>query len=121
MGADLAYVGTRWIATTEANAVDAYKRMIVASGSADILYTPVFSGVPGNYLKPSISAAGLDVDHLEFRAKDTMRFGADGSKAKAWKDVWGAGHGVGAINDLLTVDGLVDRLAAEYGEAARRL
>jgi nitronate monooxygenase len=81
----------------------------------------VFSGVPGNYLRPSISAAGLDPDDLDARRKDTMRFGADGSKAKVWKDVWGAGHGVGAINDLPSVADLVQRLAVEYDDAMRRL
>jgi nitronate monooxygenase len=121
MGADLAYVGTRLIATAEANAPEGYKRMILASGSSDVVYTPFFSGVSGNYLRPSISAAGLDPDDLEARRKDTMSFGADGSKAKAWKDVWGAGHGVGAINDLPSVADLVQRLAVEYDDAVRRL
>ena len=121
MGADLAYVGTRLIATLEANAPDAYKRMIVESGSADIIYTPFFSGVSGNYLRASINATGLDPDTLDARDKDTMRFGADGSKAKAWKDVWGAGHGVGAISTVLSVAELVEKLAAEYSVAAQRL
>jgi nitronate monooxygenase len=121
MGADLAYVGTRLIATVEANAPDAYKRMIIESGSADILYTAFFSGVSGNYLRPSITAAGLDPDNLDPRSKETMRVGAHGSKAKAWKDVWGAGHGVGAITDLPSVAELVERLAAEYSVAAQSL
>jgi len=120
IGADFAYIGTRFIATREANAVDTYKQMIVESSAADILYTPFFSGVHGNYLKPSVAAAGLDPDHLPSVDKSSMNFASD-RPAKAWKDIWGAGQGVGNIDDVPATAELVDRLIKEYGQARARL
>ncbi|MBN9477545.1 MAG: 2-nitropropane dioxygenase [Bordetella sp. SCN 67-23] len=116
MGADLVYMGTRFIATQESSAVPAYKRMLVDSAAADIVYTPHFSGIPANYLKPSIAAAGLDPDRLP--AVDAAAVRAAGDRHKRWKDIWGAGQGVGGIDDILPTAALVDRLAAEY-DAAR--
>ena len=122
IGADLAYVGTRFIATREANAPDAYKRMIVESNAADIVYSPTFTGVHGNYLRGSILAAGLDPDALPARDKSVMNFGAgDGAKAKAWKDIWGAGQGVGAIDDIPTAGEAIARMIAGYHAAKARL
>jgi nitronate monooxygenase len=119
IGADLAYVGTRFIATREANAPDGYKKMIVESRAADIVYTPLFTGVHGNYLKHSVAAAGLDPENLPTADKSTMNFGSGGNmKSKAWRDVWGAGQGVGGIEDAPSVAELVARLEEEY-EAAR--
>jgi nitronate monooxygenase len=119
IGADFAYVGTRFIATREANAADAYKRMIVDSSAADIVYTPFFSGVHGNYLKGSIKAAGLDPDNLAPVDKTSMNFGS--GRTKAWKDIWGAGQGVGNVDDVPPVRELVERLREEYDAARRRL
>lgn len=119
MGADLAYMGTRFIATQEANAVSGYKDMITTSSAADILYSPFFTGVPGNYLSPSIRAAGLDPDALPHADKSQMNFGS--TRVKAWRDIWGAGQGVGGISDAPPVAELVARLAQEYGEARARL
>lgn len=117
LGADFAYVGTRFIATVEANADERYKRMIVDATAADVVYTSYFTGVKANYLRPSIVAAGLDPDALETSASGAgPSFGS--SRPKAWRDVWGAGQGVGCIGDVLPVRELVARLAAEY-EAAR--
>lgn len=112
MGADFAYVGTRFIATREANAVDAYKQMIVDSSAADIVYTPFFSGVHGNYLKGSIAATGLDPDSLAPVDKSSMNFGS--GRTKVWKDIWSAGQGVGNIDDVPPVRELVERLRREY-------
>jgi nitronate monooxygenase len=117
MGADLAYIGTRFIATQEANAPAGYKEMIVNSKSADIIYTSLFTGVRGSYLKGSIENAGMDPDNLPEGDKKKMNFGSGGS-AKAWKDIWGAGQGVGAAHDIPPVADLVDRMEAEY-EAVR--
>src|ERR1700726_2901465 len=101
LGADLAYLGTRFIATREANAKDDYKAMIVGSAASDIIYTNLFTGVHGNYLKPSLAAAGLDPDDLPVADKTKMNFGSGGNmKAKAWRDVWGSGQGVGSIDDV---------------------
>ena len=119
MGADLAYMGTRFIATAEARAAPAYKAMIAGASAADIVYTPFFTGVPGNYLGPSIRAAGLDPGALPERGKDAMSFASD--RAKPWRDVWGAGQGVGTIADLPTTAALVDRLAEEYAAARARI
>ena len=119
MGADLAYIGTRFIATREANAAEGYKRMIVESSAADVLYTPFFTGVHGNYLKPSIVAQGLDPDALPPRDKTAMNFGS--TSVKAWRDIWGAGQGVGSITDAPTTAEVVRRLRAEYDEARTRL
>lgn len=122
MGADLAYMGTRFIATREAHALDSYKQAIVDSTAADIIYTNLFTGVHGNYIRRSILNAGLDPDALPESDKTAMNFG-DGTstKAKAWKDIWGAGQGVGLMHDTPSVAELVARLKEEYDEAKRRL
>jgi nitronate monooxygenase len=116
MGADFAYIGTRFIATTEANAQEAYKQCIVDSAAVDVVYTPYFTGVHGNYLKKSIVASGLDPANLPERDKTSMNFGA-AAGAKAWKDIWGAGQGVGNINDVLPTAELVARMKQEYRAA----
>jgi nitronate monooxygenase len=122
IGADLAYIGTRFIATEEANAPAGYKEMIVASRSADIVYTSLFTGVHGSYLKGSIENAGMDPDNLPEADKSKMDFGSGGgSKAKAWRDIWGAGQGVGTMHDIPSVEELVLRMEAEYNEARDRL
>ena len=121
MGADLAYIGTRFIATEEANAVAAYKEMIVDSASGDIAYTSLFTGVPGSYLKGSIRNAGLDPDNLPEAGKDTMDFGKSKSDAKAWRDIWGAGQGVGNIDDILPTREVVMRMEREYREALKQV
>lgn len=116
MGADFAYIGTRFIATNEANAVDGYKQAIIESAAKDVVYTPYFTGVHGNYLKKSIVAAGLDPDNLPVKDKTAMSFG--GSRdAKAWKDIWGAGQGVGTIEAVLPAAELIARMRAEYQAA----
>ncbi len=122
MGADLAYVGTRFIATTEARASDGYKQMIVASSAADIVYSDLFSGVRGNYLRGSIIASGLDPDNLPGGDKSTMKFGSEGSsRAKAWRDIWGAGQGVGNIDAVASAREVIEQLAREYSAARMRL
>ena len=122
MGADLAYIGTRFIATHEANAPAEYKEMIVASKSKDIVYTSLFTGVAGSYLKGSIANAGMDPENLPEADKSKMNFGsAGGSKAKAWRDIWGAGQGVGSVHDIPAVRDLVLRMEQEYQEARLRL
>jgi nitronate monooxygenase len=119
MGADLAYIGSAFIATQEANAVQGYKDMIVASSGEDIVYSNLFTGVHGNYLRPSIEAAGLDPDNLPVSDPSKMNFGSGGNqKAKAWKDIWGCGQGIGAVKAIPTAGEMIDRLAAEY-EAAK--
>ena len=118
MGADFAYMGTRFIASEEANASAAYKNMIVDANASDILYTPYFTGIPGNYLKASITASGLDPEHLP-AADVGAGFGAD--RIKPWKDVWGAGQGVGAVQNVAPVSTIVDSLHREYSEALNRL
>ena len=120
MGADLAYAGTRFIATREAHAVDAYKQMIVDSGSDDVVYTSLFSGVHGSYLKDSVRNAGMDPDNLPEGDKAVMNFAAE-SKSKAWKDIWSAGQGVGAIDDVPTTRELVERMEREYNDTLREL
>jgi nitronate monooxygenase len=120
IGADFAYIGTRFIATEEANAVDGYKQMIVDTTAADVVYTPFFTGVHGNYLKPSVARAGLDPDNLPVADKTKMNFGSNAAP-KAWKDIWGAGQGVGNISGILAARELVQRLASEYIGARRRL
>ncbi|MBV0891191.1 nitronate monooxygenase family protein [Paracoccus sp. Z118] len=122
MGADLAYIGSPFIATDEANAVPDYKRMIVESGAEDILYSPLFTGIHGNYLKASIRAAGMDPDRLDSAAAAAMDFGAksDG-KPKAWSEIWGSGQGIGAVKSVMPAGALVDRLAGEYAAAKRAL
>jgi nitronate monooxygenase len=116
MGADFAYIGTRFIATKEANAQEAYKQCIVESAAVDVVYTPYFTGVHGNYLKKSIVASGLDPANLPERDKTSMNFGG-ANAAKAWKDIWGAGQGVGNINDVLPTAELVARMKQEYRAA----
>ena len=119
MGADLAYVGSAFIATQEANAQDGYKQMIVESRAADITYSNLFTGVHGNYLTPSIVRAGLDPANLPQSDASKMNFGSGGNtEAKAWRDIWGAGQGVGAVKGVPTVAELVGRLFQEY-EAAK--
>ncbi|WP_420820820.1 NAD(P)H-dependent flavin oxidoreductase [Sphaerotilus mobilis] len=123
MGADLAYIGSAFIATHEARASEAYKQCIVDSNSDDIVYSNLFTGVHGNYLKPSIRAAGMDPDALPDADPSKMNFGgADGNEAKkAWKDIWGCGQGIGAIDRIAPAGELVQRLANEYETARRRL
>ena len=122
MGADLGYVGSAFIATLEANAEQAYKQAIVDNASADIVYSSLFTGVNGNYLRPSIEAAGLDPDKLEEGDPSQMDFGSGGNTdAKAWKDIWGAGQGIAAIKDVLPVAALVQRMTDEYETARTRL
>ncbi len=119
MGADLAYIGSAFVATQEANAVQGYKDMIVDSSGEDIVYSNLFTGVHGNYLRPSIERAGLDPDNLPQSDPSKMNFGSGGNQdAKAWRDIWGCGQGIGAVKYIPTVAQMVDRLAAEY-EAAK--
>ena len=115
LGADFAYMGTRFIATHEANAEPEYKKMLEESAAADIVYSSLFTGVLGNYLKPSISKAGLDPDNLPDADKSSMNFGSGGNTdSKAWKDIWGSGQGIGLIEDSPSVQELVGRLKSEY-------
>jgi len=116
MGADFAYVGTRFIASKEANAVEDYKQCLVDSGASEIVYSNYFSGVHGNYMKESIRRSGLDPDQLPVADKSIMSFKDGRSKAKAWKDIWGAGQGVAVINDLPPVGDIVERMKSEYEE-----
>jgi nitronate monooxygenase len=119
MGADFAYIGSRWLATQESNVSDAYRDAIVDSSAADVVYTTLFTGVHGNYLKKSIVAAGLDPDNLPVSDKSKMSFGS--GSAKAWRDIWGAGQGVGLMEDVPTVAEMVARLKAQYEAARGRL
>jgi nitronate monooxygenase len=122
-GADLAYVGSAFIATREANAADAYKQMIVDGTSNDIVYSNLFTGVHGNYLRQSIAASGLDPDALPESDPTKMNFGAAGGSArvKAWKDIWGSGQGIGAVKAVMPAAELIARLKREYDDARRRL
>ena len=121
-GADIAYVGSPFIATDEANASDAYKAAIVAGGAADIVYTDLFTGVHGNYLRCSIESAGLDPDQLAAGSVETMKFGSDGSsKSKAWRDIWGSGQGIGVVERVRPVGEFVDLLVDQYAAARARL
>ena len=118
LGADLAYIGSAFIATREANAVDAYKASIVASVAADIVYTNLFTGVHGNYLRSSIAAAGLDPDNLPVADPSVMNFASGGAnKAKAWRDIWGCGQGIGAIDAVMDAADLIARFDREYHDA----
>ncbi|MBL6751857.1 MAG: nitronate monooxygenase [Nevskia sp.] len=122
MGADLAYIGSIFIATTEANASPAYKDCIVGHGAEDIVYTNLFTGVLGNYLRPSIVAAGLDPDKLPTADPSKMNFQSGGSSAaKAWRDIWGCGQGIGAVKAVVPVAEVVARLRREYAEARARV
>jgi nitronate monooxygenase len=121
LGADFAYIGSAFIATKEANAIERYKEMITSSGAEDIVYSNLFTGVHGNYLKPSIVAAGMDPDNLPQSDASKMSFGTDESgeraKAKAWKDIWGSGQGVGSVGKIVPAAELIARLKTEYDEA----
>lgn len=122
MGADLGYIGSAFIATDEANAENAYKQAIVDNASSDIVYSNLFTGVHGNYLRPSIEAAGLDPDNLPQSDPSAMNFGSGGNTdSKAWKDIWGCGQGIGAVKSVGPVSALVDRLDAEYQQARNRV
>jgi len=122
LGADFAYIGSPWIATTEANAVEAYKQAIAKGTASDIVYTNLFTGVHGNYLRGSIVAAGLDPDNLPESNPNAMNFGSGGNTdAKAWKDIWGAGQSIGAVSQIESVADRVDKLAQEYDEARAQL
>jgi nitronate monooxygenase len=120
MGADLAYLGTRFIATPEANAPAAYKQMLIDSAAEDIVYTSLFTGVHGNYLRGSVAGAGFDPDNLAEGDKTRMNFGS-GAQPKAWKDIWGAGQSVSGIQRIESVAVLVDRLTLEYQAALAQL
>jgi len=122
LGADLAYIGSAFIATQEARAVQGYKDMIVESSGEDIVYSNLFTGVHGNYLRPSIERAGLDPDNLPQADPSKMNFGSGGNQeAKAWKDIWGCGQGIGAVKAVVSAGELIDRLAAEYESAKAEL
>jgi len=123
VGADFAYIGTRFIATKEANASEGYKDMIVESSANDILYSPTFTGVHGNYLKPSVVNAGLDPDNLPYADKHQMNFssGPGDNQKKAWKDIWGSGQGIGNIHEVPSVREAVDALVEEYEKAKNSL
>jgi nitronate monooxygenase len=121
MGADLAYIGSAFIATREANAAETYKQMIVDSGAQDIVYTNLFTGVHGNYLKPSVVGAGLDPDNLPQSDASKMNFGSNREKPKAWKEIWGCGQGIGAVKSVVGAGELVARLRSEYQQARQAL
>lgn len=122
MGADLGYMGSAFIACDEANAVDGYKDMIVESDAKDIVYSNLFTGVHGNYLAPSIAKAGLDPNDLPESDPSAMNFGSGGNQeAKAWKDIWGCGQGIGPVDKRMTTGEFVDRLEVEYQEAIAAL
>ena len=122
MGADFAYIGTAFIATEEARASDEYKQAIVDGTSDDIVYSSLFTGVHGNYLAPSIVRAGMDPANLPEGDVKTMNFGGgEGSKAKAWKDIWGSGQGIGAVTEVASAAAFIEKLKREYQEARQRL
>jgi nitronate monooxygenase len=122
LGSDFAYIGTRFIATEEANADQGYKQMLIESAADDIVYSSLFTGVHGNYLKGSIEKAGLDPQNLPDADKSTMNFGSGGNtESKAWKDIWGSGQGTGSIKDSPSVEKLVDNLTMEFEEAVQDL
>jgi nitronate monooxygenase len=120
LGADFAYLGSAFIATAEAHAADPYKEMIVASGAADIVYTNLFTGVHGNYLRGSIEQAGLDPGNLPQSDPSAMNFGST-REAKTWRDIWGSGQGIGALDRIPNAGELVARLTREYDDALRAL
>jgi len=121
MGADFAYIGTAFIATEEARASDSYKQAIVDGTSDDIVYSDLFTGVHGNYLAPSIAAAGLDPANLPQGELKTMNFGGTSDKTKAWKDIWGSGQGIGSITEVSTAAAFIEKLKREYQLARQRL
>ncbi len=120
MGADLAYIGSPFVATEEANAAEAYKQGIVDGRASDIVYSNLFTGIHGNYLRASIEAAGMDPDNLPQGDVKTMNF-ESATGAKAWRDIWGSGQGIGAVKDVLPAGAYIAKLAAEYEEAKREL
>ena len=122
MGADFGYIGSPWIATKEANAQEGYKQAIVDGRAQDIVYSNLFTGVHGNYLRPSIINAGMDPDNLPVSDPSAMNFGSGGNtEAKAWKDIWGSGQGIGAVTAIDSVADRVDKLEAEYNQARAEL
>ena len=121
MGCDAAYMGTRFIATKESLAAEGYKQMLVESDAEDIVYTPFFSGVAGSYLKPSIRAAGLDPDNLPVQTEEKLKYRSRDERPKTWKDIWGAGQGVGNIESVVPAGALVDRIVQEYEAAKAKL
>jgi len=121
MGADLAYIGSSFIATKEANAVEGYKRMITQSNADDIVYSSLFTGVHGNYLKPSIANAGMDPDNLPQSDPSAMDFSDKRNRPKSWKDIWGAGQGIGSVKELVSTQARVDQLYQEYVSARQNL
>ena len=122
IGADLAYIGTRFIACKEANADQGYKDEIIESSGEDIIYSSLFTGVHGNYLRGSIEKAGLDPDNLPSADKRSMNFGSGGNtEAKAWKDIWGAGQGVGSVHEAPATQEIVDQFKSEYAKALKRV
>jgi len=121
MGADLAYIGSAFIATNEANADERYKQMITQSNADDIVYTNLFTGVHGNYLKGSIESQGLDPENLEESDSSKMNFSSGASKPKSWKDIWGSGQGISVIKSILPASELIKRINNEYLEAKRNL
>jgi nitronate monooxygenase len=121
MGADFAYIGSAFIATHEARAAEEYKQAVIASTSDDIVYTNLFTGVLGNYLASSIKASGLDPANLPQGDPSTMNFAEEAKKAKAWKDIWGAGQGIGAIREATSAADYIEKLKREYAEARKRL
>ena len=121
IGADLAYMGTRFIATNEANAIEEYKNMIIDSNADDIIYTSLFTGIHGSYLKGSITRSGLDPEKLENGDKNTMDFSKKESRTKAWKDIWGAGQGVGTMKDIKSVATLVNEIEEDYSITKKRV
>jgi nitronate monooxygenase len=122
IGADMAYIGTRFLATAEAHVLPEYKEMIVDSGSDDVVYTSLFTGVKGNYLRKSVAATGLDPDNLPEADKSKMNFGSGGNmEKKAWRDIWSGGQGVGNIHDVRPAREVIARMAEEYAAARRRL
>ncbi len=122
MGADLGYIGSAYIATDEARADERYKQMIVDSSADDILYSNLFTGVHGNYLAPSVEKAGLDPKNLPESDPSAMNFGSGGNQeAKAWKDIWGCGQGIGAVDGIVSATAMTERLIAEYHAARQRI
>lgn len=121
LGADLGYIGSPFIATAEANAEDAYKQMIVEGSAEDIVTSSLFTGISGNYLKPSVALAGMDPDSLQTAGPEAMSFAKGSSKPKAWKEIWGSGQGIGAVKDIMPVATLIDRLEREYKDARDRV
>ncbi len=121
MGADLAYIGSAFIATDEARADEAYKEMIADSEAKDIVYSNLFTGIHGNYLKPSIARSGMDPDDLPEADPSKMDFGSGSDRPKAWKEIWGAGQGIGAVKKVVPAAELVERLIREYAEAKARI